>query len=66
VKNKNYLTVKNIVQAKGPKNWASVTVLISDKADFNQKFTRRHSEGHFIYIKEQIINRKNRSLHVEM
>ena len=57
VKDKHYLRVKGwktILQANGFRKQAGVTILISDKIDFQSKVIKRDSEGHFLLVKGKI------------
>ena len=57
VKDKHYLRVKGwktIFQANGPRKQAGVTILISDKIDFQPKVIKRDTEGHFLLVKGKI------------
>jgi exonuclease III len=49
---------KKIYQANGPGKQAGITILISDKVDFNLTLTKRDKEGHSILIKGEIHKRK--------
>ena len=44
---------KAYFQANGPKKQAGVTILISNKIDFQPKVIRKDKEGHFILVKEK-------------
>jgi hypothetical protein len=52
-RNKHWLRVKDskIYQANGPRKQAGVTILTSDKVDFNLTLVKRDKEGHFVLIK---------------
>jgi hypothetical protein len=57
VKDRYYLRVKGwktIFQANGPNKQVRVTILISDKIDFQPKVIKNKKEGHFILIKGKI------------
>ena len=45
---------KTIFQANGAKKKAGITILISNKIDFQSKVIKKHKEGHFIHIKGKI------------
>ena len=45
---------KIIFQANGLKEKAGVTILISNKIDYQPKVSKKEKEGHFIYIKGKI------------
>jgi hypothetical protein len=45
---------KTIFQANGLKKQAGVTILISNKIDFQPKVIKKDKEGHFILIKGKI------------
>ena len=52
-----YLRVKGwkkVFQANGPRKQARVTILISNKIDFQPKFIKCDEKGHFILIKGKI------------
>ena len=54
VKDKHYLRVKGWktnFQANGPKKQAGVTILISNKIDFQPKVIKKDKEEHFILVK---------------
>jgi exonuclease III len=56
-KGRHYLRVKGwkiIFQANGPKKQAGVTILISNKIDFQPKVIKKDNEGHFLLIKRKI------------
>jgi hypothetical protein len=42
---------KTIFQANGPEKQAGVTILISNKIDFQPKVIKKDKEGHFILLK---------------
>jgi hypothetical protein len=44
--------------ANGPRKQAGVTILISNKIDFQPKVIKHDEEGHFIFIKEKIHKEK--------
>jgi exonuclease III len=46
---------KTIFQANGMKKQAGVAILISDKIDFQPKVIKKDKEGHFILIKDKIL-----------
>jgi exonuclease III len=46
---------KTIFQANGPKKQAGVTILISNKIDFQPKVIKKDKEVHFILIKVKIL-----------
>jgi hypothetical protein len=55
-KDRHYLRVKRwkkFFQANGSRKQAGVTILISNKIDFQPKVIK-HDEGHFIFIKGKI------------
>ena len=57
VKDKNYLRVKGwktILQANSLKKQAGVSILISDKIEFQPKVIKRDMEGHFLLVKRKI------------
>jgi hypothetical protein len=45
---------KTIFQANGLKKQAGVTILISNKVDFQTKVIKKDKDGHFIHIKGKI------------
>jgi hypothetical protein len=45
---------KTIFQANSPKKQAGVTILISNKIDFEPIVIKKDKEGHFIHIKGKI------------
>jgi hypothetical protein len=54
VKDKNNLRIKGLYtffQANGPKKQVEVSILISNKINFQQKCIKKHKEGHLILIK---------------
>jgi exonuclease III len=56
-KDRHYLRMKGwktIFQANGPKKQAGITILISNKIDFQPKVIKTDKEGHFILIKVKI------------
>jgi exonuclease III len=46
---------KTIFQANGMKKQAGVAILISNKISFQPKFIKKDKEGHFILIKDKIL-----------
>jgi hypothetical protein len=57
VKDKHYLRVhewKRIFQTNGPKKQVGVSILISDKINFQPKIIETGKEGYFILIKGKI------------
>jgi hypothetical protein len=60
-RNKHWLRVKDwkIYQANGPwKQAGGVKILTSDKVDFKPTLVKRDKEGHFILIKEAILQKE--------
>ena len=58
VKDRHYLKVKSwktIFQANYLKKQAGVAILISNKIGFQPKVTKKDKEGHFILIKDKIL-----------
>jgi exonuclease III len=56
-KDRNYLRVKGwktILQSNGPKKQAGVTVLISNKINFQPKVIKKYKEGNCIQVKGKI------------
>ena len=54
IKDKHYFRVKGwktIFKANGPRKQAGVTILISDKIDFQPKVIKKDMEGCFIFTK---------------
>ena len=49
---------KTIFQANGMKKQAGVTILISNKMDFQPKVIKKDKEGHFILIKGKIFQKE--------
>jgi exonuclease III len=59
-KDRHYLSIKGwkkVFQANGPRKQAGVTILISNKIDFQPKVIK-HDEGHFIFIEGKILQEK--------
>ena len=46
--------LKTVLQVKGHKKQAGVTILIANKIDFQPKVIKRDGEGHFTLIKGKI------------
>jgi len=56
-KDSHYLRVKEwkmVFQGNGPEKHAGVSILISNKIDFQPKVNKCDGEGHFIFIKGKI------------
>ena len=49
---------KTIFQANGLKKQAGVAILISNKINFQPKLIKKDNEGHFILIKDKILQEK--------
>jgi hypothetical protein len=51
---------KTIFQANGMKKQAGVTILVSNKIDFQPKFIKKDKEGHFILVKGKIFQKEHK------
>ena len=61
VKDKYYLRLKvwkTVSHANSPRKQAGVTILISNKIDFQPKVIKKDREGHFVLIKGKNLPRR--------
>jgi exonuclease III len=61
-KDRHYLRVKGwkkVFQANGPRKQTGVTILLSNKIDFQPKVIKHNEKGHFTLIKGKIHQEKH-------